>query len=99
MVCNVLFACFSAAVTNVLAVVLEWIDCTAGEQAGRSTPQDLAGHEQFQFGAGAPIKSHEKAWIAGAMEQCCLIFGVICGGHQHPFSWKSSCLGMFRSSR
>ena len=35
-----------------------------------------ASHEQFQFGAGAPFKSHEKAWISGAIEQCCLIFGV-----------------------
>jgi hypothetical protein len=90
MVCNISFACFSAAVTETKNYMIldtacrrsccgtQWIALQAEKlEAARLKIVKQASQEQFQFGAGAPIKSHEKkAWIPGAIEQCRLVFGA-----------------------
>ena len=84
MVCSISFACFSAAVTETKNYMIldtacrrsccgtQWIALQAEKlEAARLKIVKQASQEQFQFGAGAPIKSHEKkAWIPGAIEQC-----------------------------
>lgn len=111
MVCNISFACFSAAVTETKNYMIldtacrrsccgtQWIALQAEKlEAARLKIVKQASQEQFQFGAGAPINHMRRKHGFLVLLNSVVGFWSQCGGHQNSFSCQFACFEEFMCS-